>query len=141
MDYGTFPPEVNSARMYAGPGSAPMLAAASAWDGLAAELTSSASAYTAVISELTEGAWRGPASASMAAAATQYVTWMSSAAAQAEQTAGQAQAAAAAFEAAFAMTVPPAVVATNRAQLATLVRHHGVRPDWEMDYLFMGMEA
>ena len=121
MDYGTLPPEVNSARMYAGSGSAPMLAAASAWDSLAAELTSSASSYTAVISELTEGAWRGPASASMAAAATQYVTWMSSVAAQAEQTAGQAQAAAAAFEAAFAMTVPPAVVATNRAQLAALV--------------------
>jgi uncharacterized damage-inducible protein DinB len=26
------------------------------------------------------------------------------------------------------------------AQLATLVRHHGVRPDWEMDYLFTGMK-
>lgn len=24
------------------------------------------------------------------------------------------------------------------AQLATLVRHHGVAPDWPMDYLFMG---
>jgi PPE-repeat protein len=121
MDYGILPPEINSARIYAGPGSAPMLAAASAWDGLAAELGSAASSHTAVISELTEGPWRGPASASMAAAATQYASWMSSAAAQAEQTAGQAQAAAAAFEAAFAMTVPPAVVATNRAQLATLV--------------------
>ena len=113
MDYGTLPPEINSARMYAGPGSAPMLAAASAWDGLAAELTSGASSYTAVISELTEGSWLGPASASMAAAATQYATWMSSAAAQAEQTATQAQAAAAAFEAAHAMTVPPAVVAAG----------------------------
>ena len=121
MDYGILPPEINSARMYAGPGSAPMLAAAAAWDGLAAELTSGASSYTTVISELTEGSWLGPASASMAAAATQYVTWMSSAAAQAEQTAGQAQAAAAAFEAAFAMTVPPAVVAANRTQLAALV--------------------
>ena len=26
------------------------------------------------------------------------------------------------------------------AQLATLVRQHGVKPDWPMDYLFMGME-
>ncbi|MDT5020847.1 MAG: hypothetical protein QOI33_1371 [Mycobacterium sp.] len=121
MDYGTLPPEFNSARMYAGPGSAPMLAAAAAWDGLAAELTSGASSYTAVIAELTEGSWLGRASASMAAAATQYATWMSSAAAQAEKTAGQAQAAAAAFEAAYAMTVPPAVVAANRAQLAALV--------------------
>src|SRR5882757_963486 len=121
MDYGILPPEINSSRIYAGPGSGPLLAAASAWDGLAAELGSAASSHTAVISELTEGPWRGPASASMAAAATQYASWMSSAAAQAEQTAGQAQAAAAAFEAAFAMTVPPAVVAANRAQLASLV--------------------
>jgi PPE-repeat protein len=121
MDYGILPPEINSARIYAGPGSAPMLAAASAWDGLAAELSSAASSYTGVISELTEGPWRGPASASMATAATPYVAWMNTAAAQGEQTAGQARAAAAAFDAAFAMTVPPAVVAANRAQLAALV--------------------
>jgi PPE-repeat protein len=121
MDYGILPPEINSARMYAGPGSAPMLAAASAWGGLGAELSSAASSYTGVISELTDGSWHGPASASMAAAASGYVAWMSTAAAQAEQTAGQAQAAAAAFEAAFAMTVPPAVVAANRTQLAALV--------------------
>jgi PPE-repeat protein len=121
MDYGILPPEINSARIYAGPGSAPMLAAASAWDGLAAELGSAASSYTAVISELTEGSWHGPASASMAASATPYVTWMSRVAAEAEQTASQARAAAAAFEAAFALTVPPVVVAANRAQLAALV--------------------
>jgi hypothetical protein len=30
MDFGALPPEINSARMYSGPGSAPMLAAASA---------------------------------------------------------------------------------------------------------------
>jgi PPE-repeat protein len=121
MDYGILPPEINSSRIYAGPGSGPMLAAASAWDGLAAELGSAASSYTGVISELTEGPWRGPASASMATAATPFVEWMNTAAAQGEQTAGQARAAAAAFDAAFAMTVPPAVVAANRAQLATLV--------------------
>ena len=67
MDYGILPPEINSARMYAGPGSAPMLAAASAWGGLGAELSSAASSYTGVISELTDGSWHGPASASMAA--------------------------------------------------------------------------
>jgi uncharacterized damage-inducible protein DinB len=26
------------------------------------------------------------------------------------------------------------------AQLATLVRQHGIKPDWQMDYLFMDME-
>jgi len=25
------------------------------------------------------------------------------------------------------------------AQLATLVRQHGIKPDWPMDFLFMGM--
>ena len=121
MDFGILPPEINSARMYAGPGSGPMLAAASAWDSLAAELSSAASTYGTVVSSLAEQSWLGPASASMAAAAAPYVTWMSSTGEQAEQTASQAKAAAAAYEAAYAMTVPPAVVATNRTQLATLV--------------------
>lgn len=121
MDYGILSPEINSGRMYAGPGSAPMLAAASAWDGLAAELSAAATSYSTVVLELTEGSWQGSASAAMAAAAAHYVTWMNSLAAQANQTASQAQSAAAAFEAAYAMTVPPAVVAANRAQLAALL--------------------
>lgn len=121
MDFGAFPPEINSARMYSGPGSTPMLAAASAWDQVAAELDSAASSYASVVSELTEGSWHGPASASMAAAAAPYVAWMSTTAGQAEQTADQARSAAAAYEAAFVMTIPPAVVAANRTQLAALV--------------------
>ncbi|MBV9721245.1 MAG: PPE family protein [Mycobacterium sp.] len=121
MDFGLLPPEINSARMYAGPGSGPMLAAASAWDSLAAELGSAATAYGTVVSSLAEQSWLGPASASMAAAATPYVTWMSTTGEQAEQTANQAKAAAAAYEAAFALTVPPAAVAANRTQLAALV--------------------
>ncbi|WP_155725996.1 PPE domain-containing protein, partial [Mycobacterium avium] len=38
MDFGALPPEVNSGRMYAGPGSGPLMAAAAAWDEVAAEL-------------------------------------------------------------------------------------------------------
>jgi PPE-repeat protein len=121
MDFGALTPEINSARIYAGPGSAPMLAAASAWDVLAAELGSAASAYSSVVTSLAEGSWLGPASASMAAAATPYVDWMSTTATQAEETGYQARSAAAAFEAAFAMTVPPAEIAANRTQLAALV--------------------
>jgi PPE-repeat protein len=121
MDFGALPPEVNSGRMYSGPGSGPMLAAAAGWDKLSAELYSAAASYSSVVSGLTEGSWRGPASASMAAAAAPYVAWMSAAATQAEETANQARAAAAAFEAAFAATVPPPVIAANRALLATLV--------------------
>lgn len=121
MDFGAFPPEINSARIYAGPGSAPMLAAASAWSGLAAELRSAAAGYQAEITGLTGEDWMGPAASMMAAAAAPYIMWMETTAAQAEQTATQAKAAAGAFEEAHAMTVPPPVIAANRAQLATLV--------------------
>ena len=121
MDFAMLPPEVNSGRMYAGPGSGPILAAATAWDGLAAELQSTAASYGSVISELSGGPWLGPSSASMAAAAAPYMEWMTTTAAQAEQTATQAKAAAAAYEAAFAMTVPPPLIAANRSLLMTLI--------------------
>jgi PPE-repeat protein len=121
MDFGFLPPEINSGRMYAGPGPAPMLAAAAAWDGLAGELSSTASSYRSVVEGLAGAAWQGPSSDSMAAAAAPYVTWMNASAAQAEETAGQARAAAAAYETAFAATVPPPVIAANRALLMTLI--------------------
>ncbi len=121
MDFATLPPEINSGRMYAGSGSGPMLAAVAAWDGLATELHSAATSYGSVISGLTAGPWLGPTSASMAAAAGLYVAWMNTTAAQAEQAATQAKAAAAAYEVAFAATVPPQVIAANRALLMALV--------------------
>lgn len=121
MDFGIYPPEVNSGRMYAGPGSGPMLAAATAWDDLAAELYTTASSYQSVISTLTAGPWQGPSSAAMAAAAAPYAAWLSATAAQAQQTATQAKAAAAAYQEAFISTVPPPVVAANRSLLMTLV--------------------
>src|SRR6201993_5633113 len=121
IDFGALPPEVNSGRMYAGPGSATMLTAAAGWDGLAEDLYSTAGSYGAVISGLTSDAWLGPSSVSMAAAAATYVAWLTGTAGQAEQAAHQAPAAAAAYETAFAMTVPPPVIAANRSLLATLV--------------------
>ncbi|WP_204803099.1 PPE family protein [Mycobacterium riyadhense] len=121
MDFAALPPEINSARMYAGPGSGPMLAAAAAWDGLGAELSSATASYWSVLSELTAGLWRGPASASMGAAAAPYVAWLSTTAEQVKQAANQARSAAAAYEMAFAATVPPPVVAENRALLMSLV--------------------
>ena len=121
MDYGAFPPEINSARMYAGPGSSSMEAAATAWNGLAAELRSAATSYGSMISELTDESWTGPSSTEMAAAAALYVAWIDSTAVEAEQTASQAMAAAAAYQSAFAMTVSPATVFANRAHLASLV--------------------
>jgi PPE-repeat protein len=121
MDFATLPPEVNSGRMYAGPGSGPMIAAAASWDSLATEVSSAAGDYGSVISGLTSGPWRGPASASMVAAAAPYVSWMNATAAQAEQVADQAKAAASAYETAFAATVPPPVIVANRTLSASLV--------------------
>lgn len=120
MDFGALPPEINSGRMYAGPGSGPMLAAASAWDGLAAQLHSAAVSYESVISNLVSG-WQGPSAMAMAAAAAPYAEWMSATAAQAEQAASGARAAAAAYETAFIATVPPPAIAENRTRLASLV--------------------
>ena len=120
MDFAVLPPEINSGRMYAGPGSGSLVAAAAAWDGLAAELESAATSYSSVISGLTAG-WQGPSSAAMAAAAAPYAAWISGTAAQAEQAAVQARAAATAYQTAFAAMVPPPVIAANRSQLAALV--------------------
>lgn len=119
-DFAALPPEVISTQLYAGPGAAPMLSAAAAWQALAAELHATASSYGAAISELIGEDWQGPSSASMASAAAPYVNWISTTAGLAEQTAAQAQAAASAYEAALASVVPPALIAANRTQLAAL---------------------
>ncbi|MGO8852886.1 MAG: PPE family protein, partial [Mycobacterium sp.] len=96
FDFGALPPEINSGRMYVGAGSGPMLAAAAAWDDLAAELQSTGASYSATIESLATGPWTGPSSIAMAAAAAPYVAWINSTAAQAEQAGTQAKLAAAA---------------------------------------------
>ncbi len=116
-----FPPEINSALMFAGAGSGPLFMAASAWDALATDLSGAAASFQSVVSGLTDGPWAGPASVSMAAAATPYVGWLSAAAGQAESAALQARTAATAFESALAATVPTPAIAANRAQLMTLI--------------------
>lgn len=57
MDFAMLPPEVNSGRMYAGAGSGPLMAAAAAWDGLAAELSSAAASYRGTVTELADMSW------------------------------------------------------------------------------------
>lgn len=106
--------------MYTGAGAAPMMAAAAAFSSLADELNTTASASQSAISNLTGEEWIGPSSSAMATAVQPYLTWMHTTAAQLQQAASQAMASAAAYEAAFAMTVPPPLIAANRAQLAAL---------------------
>lgn len=116
-----FPPEVNSALMYSGAGSGPLMAAASAWNELAADLETTANSYLTVIQQLTGGPWLGPSSARMASATAPYIAWLQGSSMQAAQTSAQASLAAAAYEGAFGATVPPSVIAANRALLAALI--------------------
>lgn len=106
-------PEINSARLFSGAGSGPVLAAATTWTGLAAELRSAAAAFLAVASGLTGNSWRGPAAAVMSDVAASYVGWLSASGAHAEQAAEQAKTAAQVFEAARAVTVQPGLVAAT----------------------------
>lgn len=120
-EFSWLPPEINSALIFGGAGSGPLLSAASAWEGLAQDLQASAASFHSVIVGLTAGPWTGPASDSMAAVATPYVGWLNAAAGHAAAAAGQARVAATAFETALTAMVHPAVVTANRASLPKLV--------------------
>lgn len=120
MDFTLLPPEVNSARMYAGFGSAPLMDAAASWNATAAQLAEAAARVSSTVTALA-GVWIGPSAAAMSAAVGTYSTWLATTATHAETTATAATAAADAFEAAFAATVPPAEIAANRALCAFLV--------------------
>jgi PPE-repeat protein len=120
MDFGKLPPEINSGRMYAGPGALSLLVAAVAWSRLASELHTTAAGYQWVTSNLAGGGWDGASADLMAAAAAPYAAWLTDTAAKAEQAAAQARAAAGAFDVAHRMTVPPPLIAANRAQLRAI---------------------
>ncbi|SOX54991.1 PPE family protein [Mycobacterium ahvazicum] len=122
LNFAFLPPEINSALMYGGAGSGPLLAAAAAWDGLAADMWASASSFDSVVSGLaSNGQWTGPSSESMTQAAAPYLQWLHTAAAHASMSAVQARVAATSYESAFAATVPPAAIAANRIQLMVLI--------------------
>jgi PPE-repeat protein len=121
MSFALFPPEANSGLISTGPGSGALLAAAAAWDSLAGDLYSTATSYQSAISNLTSGPWLGPSSAAMVTAAAPYVAWLHATAGQVEQVGAQAKVAAGAFETTRAASVPPPVIAANRALLAALV--------------------
>lgn len=145
LDFSWLPPEINSARIFAGAGSGPLFAAASAWDGLAADLQASAASFDSVITALANGSWSGPASSSMVAAATPYVEWLTAAAGQAALAGAQARAAATAFEAAQTATVHPAAVTANRTSLMALVATNILGQNtpaiFENEFLYMEMWA
>ncbi len=120
MSFLVVPPEINSMLMYAGAGSAPMLAAVTAWDGLATELGSAAQSFSSITAGVAAAAWPGTASTAMLSTAAQYTGMLSAAATQAQSAAAQAQTIASAFESAVVATVHPALVTANRNGLVQL---------------------
>ena len=121
FDFAARPPEVNSALIYSGAGVGPLTAASSAFSNLSAELSSNAASYQSVIDQLAGSEWQGPSSQAMAASAQPYIAWLDTTSAQLQEAATQATASAAAYETAFAASIPPPVIAANRATLAALV--------------------
>lgn len=87
---------------------------------LGADIYTTTASYATVLADLTAH-WQGPAAAAMTKAFEPHLEWLSRAAAQAEHVAAQAGTAAAAHDAAFAATVPPAVVEANRQTLMSLM--------------------
>lgn len=120
MSFSIFPPEINSELIYTGPGSSPLLEAAAAWANLSAEMMTAATSTQSVITNL-DSTWTGAGSAAATTSVAPYVAWLEQAAANAAQNAALATQAASLFEAARAASVPPAVIAANRAMLLALV--------------------
>jgi PPE-repeat protein len=115
MDFGALPPESSSARLYSGPGPGSMVNAAKAWGVLAAQLTQAAVGYRSATSDMASGSQGASARVTIQAVA-RYVAWLDAAAAQARQTAIQANMAASAYGSAFAAMVTPNVIEANRLQ-------------------------
>jgi PPE-repeat protein len=146
MSFSLFPPEINSALMFSGAGSGPLMEASTAWNDLAADLESTATQYQTVVTNLVTGSWLGPSSAQMASATAPYIAWLQGTAATAAQTGAQAQAAAGAYQTAYASMVPLPEIAANRALLAELVSNNflgqntGAIATTEANYLDMWIQ-
>jgi PPE-repeat protein len=121
FDFGSRPPEINSALIYSGAGAGPLSVASSAFANLSSELSSNATSYESVISQLTGSEWQGPSSEAMAAAAQPYITWLTTTSGQLQEASTKAMASAAAYQTAYSSSIPPSVILANRTQLAQLV--------------------
>jgi PPE-repeat protein len=119
MHFAALPPEINSGRMYSGPGSESMILAAATWGELAAQLDNMAADYHSTTSKLARQR-PAPAAGVMSQAAASQIRWLKMAASRAGHAAAQAKAATNAYESALAAMVPPAVIAANRTQRTSL---------------------
>ncbi|QUR69430.1 PPE family protein [Mycobacterium spongiae] len=119
MLWHAMPPELNTARLMAGAGPAPMLAAAAGWEAFALALDGQAVELAARLNSLGE-AWTGGGSDKAIAAALPMVTWLQTASAQAKMRGMQAIAQAGAYSQAMATTPSLPEIAANHITHAVL---------------------
>ncbi len=119
MDFAMLPPEVNSGRLYGGPGPASLAGAVAPWDRLAAQLRTAAAGCHAVASTLLARS-QGPAARQTAASVAAHAEWLRTTATLCAEAAAHAAAAVRAHETALAATVPPLVVGANRTRRISL---------------------
>lgn len=119
MLWHAMPPELNTARLMAGAGTAPMLQAAAGWEALGGALEAEAQDLCANLVALKQS-WTGPGSDRAIAAATPMVAWLQDAAQHAQQRATKASAQAGAYMAALGMTPSLPELAANHVTHAVL---------------------
>ena len=117
--YGALPPEVNTGRLMAGAGAAPMYQAAAAWEALAIALETQAEELSASLASLA-GSWQGGASEQAIQATTPMIVWLHTAALQAQKRAMQAIAQANSYLLAMAVTPPLVEIEANHVTHAVL---------------------
>src|ERR1700712_5563469 len=119
MFYGALPPEVNTGRLMAGAGEAPMYQAAAGWEMLAISLETQAEELAASLVAL-QGSWQGAGGQRAGNASRPMVAWLRTAALQAQKRAMQAIAQASAYTAALVTTPPLPEIEMNHVTNAVL---------------------
>lgn len=110
--WGAFPPEVNTSRLMAGAGPAPMMQAAAGWEALAIALETQADELTASMASLAQ-MWQGMGGERAIQAHMPMVIWLRMLSLQAMKRGLQATAQAGAYSTALATTPPLAEIELN----------------------------
>jgi PPE-repeat protein len=112
MIWHGMPPELNTARLMAGAGEAPMLQAAAGWEALAVFLETQADELAGSLAALS-GSWNGTASERAVTATMPMVVWLRTTALQAQKRALQAASQASSYAMAMVTTPPIPEIEAN----------------------------
>lgn len=119
MLYAALPPEINTGRLMAGAGAAPMYQAAAAWEMLAIAMETQAEELSASLASLA-GSWQGGASERAISSTMPMVVWLRTSALQAQKRAMQAIQQANSYLLAMAVTPPLVEIEMNHVTHAVL---------------------